>query len=112
MICGQCKNEVPHHALVCPTCTSKRSAEAYARFQLEPLRRVMAGTGRLTLRRIAPTWHVQMFGFDHTYCGLAIVPMHKSKRLQWYEFEDDPGPCEVCKSKVCEAMEQACHASA
>lgn len=104
MICRTCHRSVPDGMLACPSCTRQQSDRAYMQYQDEPLRRVLAGLGRLTLRRgEGLTWHVQMFGCEEAFCGEAL----KSRKAERVELgELTPKACAKCRERLAWAIER------
>jgi hypothetical protein len=74
MICAACRHPIPDKMMACPACASRKSAQALRAFQLDPLRKIAAGRAELVVRAVAGKRHVQLFGAEQAFCGVAISP--------------------------------------
>ena len=106
MTCPTCSRSIPDGLLACAICTKDRSDRAIRTYQYAPLRKCMAGLGKLTVRAVERAQHVEMFGADQTYCGIFLSPQH---RKSWIEF--DPiqmgGLCDKCRSLLFDIADEA-----
>ena len=83
MICPDCRNEIPHPALACPTCWDRRSRKILLADQKRFLPGILQGVYTLTLAKSVHErgWHIRLVGDAyHAWCGTEISPQWKHRR--------------------------------
>jgi len=106
MICPVCHSPIPDGYIACLICAQNRSERALATAQLEPLRKVLAGKGPLTIRASKNRRHIQMFGAPLTFCGETIDSDQRKSFHDW-GVDDIANLCRVCLREVAAAMKRA-----
>jgi hypothetical protein len=106
MICPVCRHPIPDNMMTCPACASRKSAQAILAFQLGPLRKIAAGQAGLVVRAVAGKRHVQLFGAEQAFCGVAISPQHRRSHIP-FESDELAKICSACRIELTRAMEEA-----
>lgn len=106
MICPACRHPIPDNMMTCPACASRKSVQAILAFQRNPLRRIAAGQAELIVRAVAGKRHVQLFGAERAFCGIAILPQHRRSHIS-YKPDEMAKICAGCRIELNRAMEEA-----
>jgi len=110
--CPTCRRKIPPGKLACPGCVEDRSREAVDASQVEPLRKVAQGDTELVVRAVSSRRHIQLFGFDHTFCGLHVTPQSRRTYVAYTNTEEMNKLCTVCRLHALQIMEKVCPGSA
>jgi hypothetical protein len=109
--CPTCNRIIPDKLMVCPVCLEERSRIALRAYQLDLLRKVLAGDAELPVRAIKGKRHIQIFGAEKTHCGQPVSPQHRRSHIPWEPAELNK-ICAGCRFAVTRLMEEACQPSA
>jgi hypothetical protein len=92
--------------MTCPACASRKAAQAILAFQQDPLRKIAACQAELVVRAVAGKRHIQLFGAEQAFCGVAISPQHRRSHIP-YEPDEMAKICAGCRIELTRAMEEA-----
>lgn len=98
MNCSECKAPIPDHLLICEACLQRRSEAAMRDFQRERLGQCLRMRTALRTRLERGTRHIQMIGYQHSFCGVVLSP---GARRGWLFLDSDrSGCCQACSDAL------------
>jgi len=74
------------------------------RTQVEPLRAAEAGTAMLTIRLVSGRRHIQLFGFDYTFCSQHVTPQARRSRIAFNDERELERVCVACRWHMRQAL--------
>jgi hypothetical protein len=118
MNCTKCGRIVDNNLVACPYCAVQKNDVAIRRYQYDPLLKIAAGHGMLTIHPTPTGRHAQMYGTDQckggptAFCGEpASAARHKRTHIPWGG-EEMNRICTKCRIEMQAILEEAREAQA